>query len=175
MRKSRTNRVPNSNNPESSTVSGNFTFGMAFMDCLPVVFFSISIAVLASRFHSVLFLIGAVMVILAGALKVSWKFVLAAAGRDIAFLNRQMRYLMPFGFLVMLLGLIIDRNQWSLSAAVHHLLSFPAILFFVLAAIGVCTMIFCARHLNGHDAKSNWIEQGVNSLTQFFILLGILM
>lgn len=148
---------------------------MAVTDMLPVLFFSISVAVLSGRIKSILFLAGAVLVILAGALKVLWKFVLALGKRDVPFLNRQLRYLMPAGFVLMAAGLIIDRDCWSAGAAVEHICSFPAVVFFLLAAVGIGFMIWFAGHLNGRDARSNWIEQGTNALTQFFLMMGIVL
>lgn len=152
-----------------------FTLSMAFMDTLPVIFFSLSAAVLALRFRSILFLAGAVLVILAGALKASWKFVLACAGRDISFLSRQMRYTMPAGFLLMILSLITDSGKWTPHAVLRHVVSFPSWAFFILAAVGIGFMVWFARTLNDRDARSNWIEQGVNTLAQLFIFLGILL
>lgn len=50
-------------------VSEGFTLGMAVMDCLPVIFFSIGASVLALRLESPLFHFGVLLIILAGALK----------------------------------------------------------------------------------------------------------
>lgn len=163
------------NSTENDNIPQGFTPGMALMDLLPVVFFYADAVILASRFRSILFLVGAILVILAGSLKVLWKFVLALAKKDITFLNRQMRYLMPAGFIVMAAALVIDHTKWSASDALHHILSFPSILFFLAAAAGLCLMVYFARHLNGRDAHSNWIEQGVNTLAQLFVFLGILL
>ena len=43
-----------------------FTLSMALVDCLPVLFFSISSAILATRLDSGLFRTGVLLVILAG-------------------------------------------------------------------------------------------------------------
>lgn len=151
-----------------------FTLSMAFMDMLPVLFFCVSIAVISGRLRSGIFLAGSVLVILAGALKVLWKFILAVVKKDIPFLNRQMRYLMPAGFVIMVIGLVADRKSWSLRAAAGHIISFPAVIFFVLGAAGIGCMAWFAGHFDGGDARLNWIEQGTNALAQFFIMLGIL-
>lgn len=55
---------------DSSRVPEGFTLSMAVLDCLPVLFFSISAFRLAMGFQSVLFRIGIFFIILAGALKV---------------------------------------------------------------------------------------------------------
>lgn len=148
---------------------------MAVTDMLPVLFFSISVAVLSGRIESVLFLAGAALVITAGTLKVLWKFVLALGKKDVPFLNRQLRYLMPAGFALLAAGLIVDRDCWSAKAAMEYIFSFPAGIFFLLAAVGIGCMIWFAGHLNGRDARSNWIEQGTNALTQFFLMMGIVL
>ncbi|MDD6258741.1 MAG: hypothetical protein PUA69_05770 [Erysipelotrichaceae bacterium] len=152
-----------------------FTLSMAFMDCLPVLFFSISAGILSSRFDSVLFLTGAVIVIIAGALKVCWKFILALLKKDISFFNKQMRYLMPLGFLLMISGLIINQDKWSLSIVIKHILSFPSWLFFLTGIAGMICMSYYAKHLDGRNAKNNWKEQGVNALAQLCFMIGILL
>lgn len=107
---------------QSRTVPGpvpeGFTLFMALVDCLPVLFFSVSSAILAARFNSRLFQTGVLLVILAGALKAGWKFVIALRHRDLRFLNKQMRYLMPAGFLLIILALFVDRSRWSIAAVI---------------------------------------------------------
>lgn len=152
-----------------------FTLPMALMDMLPVLFFSVSVGVLSLRFDSVLFLIGAVLVILAGAMKVFWKLLLAIVKKDVRIFNRQMRFLMPTGFILTITGLIVDHEAWSLQAIAAHIFSFPSIIFFILALAGIVCMIYFARHFDQMDAKSNWIEQGTNALTQFLFMMGILV
>lgn len=155
--------------------ASGFTLSMAFMDMLPVLFFSVGIGSLSLKFKGVLFIGGAVLVIAAGAMKVLWKFLLATIKKDIRFLNRQLRFLMPVGFGCMILGLIVDRDAWSVQAVAAHIFSWPSIIFFTLAVIGIICMVFFARHFDQSDAKSNWIEQGTNALTQFFFMMGILI
>ncbi len=155
-------------------VPEGFTLSMACMDALPVLFFCVSAGIVSLRFPSMLFRIGAVLVILAGALKVSWKFVIALAHKNIRFLNRQMRYLMPTGFLLILLSLVIDRAGINWGTVLHGMLGIPSLLFFLLGIAGMCAMGWFAGHLDGNDAHSNWIEQGTNALAQMSIMLGIL-
>ena len=66
-------------------VPEDFTLSMALVDCLPILFFSISSAILATRFDSRLFRVGVLLVILAGVLKAGWKFVIALHHRDLRF------------------------------------------------------------------------------------------
>lgn len=151
-----------------------FTLGMALMDCLPVIFFSISASVMASRVDSPLFRIGVLLIILAGALKAGWKFILALAERDVRFLSRQMRYLMPVGFVLALAGLGIDRSSWSWDSVILHISALPAPIFLLAGMCGVLLLAWLGRHLDGHDARANWKEQTVNAFTQLFIMLGII-
>ncbi len=150
-----------------------FTLSMAIMDTLPVLFFSIGVGIIGNRLDSQIFLAGAILVILAGALKAGWKFMICLAKKDVRFLNRQMRYLMPVGFVLMVLGLIVDRDKWDLQEVVAHCLRFPSILFLILGILGIAGMIYLGKHANGRDAKANWMEQGVNSVAQLCFLLAI--
>jgi len=160
---------------KSDSIPEGFTIQMAAVDALPVLFFAGSAIVLSVRFPSVFFRLGALLVILGGSLKVSWKFVIALAHRNIRILNRQMRYLMPCGFLLILFSLIIDRQKWSPAAAIAHILSFPALIFFLAGAVGMACMTIYAQKFSGMDAKANWIEQATNAAAQACIFLGILL
>lgn len=55
-------------------VPEDFTLSMALVDCLPILFFSISSAILAARFDSRLFRAGVLLVILAGVFIYSFPF-----------------------------------------------------------------------------------------------------
>lgn len=156
-------------------VPEGFTLSMALVDCLPVLFFSISSAILATRFDSRLFRAGVLLVILAGALKAGWKFVVALRHRDLRFLNRQMRYLMPTGFLLIILALVIDRSRWSIAAVIRHITNVPALFLFLTGAAGLGLMVWFANKKDRRDAKANWKEQITNSVAQFCIMLGILL
>lgn len=159
---------------ENTAPPEGFSLAMALADCLPILFFSISSSVLAVRFASMLFRTGIFLVILAGAMKAGWKFVIALAGKDVSLLNRQMRFLMPSGFLLILLSLFADRERWSAAAILRHMISLPSLLFFLAGAAGILRLCHLARHLDGRDAKANWNEQLTNGITQLCILLGIL-
>ena len=158
----------------NTNIPEGFHLSMALTDCIPVLFFSINAGVLACRFPSLLFRIGAVLVILAGSLKAGWKFVIALKKIDVPFLNRQMRFLMPSGFALMLLALAVDHSRWSASAVLHHVTAFPSCIFFLAGVAGILVLCFFAKRLDGRDARSNWKEQMVNGITQLSFLLGIL-
>jgi hypothetical protein len=160
---------------QGDSVPEGFTLSMALMDCLPVAFFGVGAGVLATRFDSALFRVGVVLVVLAGVLKVSWKLVLALARRDVRFLNRQMRYLMPVGFVLAVIALVVDRAKWSLVAVLAHVTAMPSLLFLVAGVAGMFLMGWFARHLDGRDAKANWREQAVNGISQLCIMLAIVL
>lgn len=156
-------------------VPEGFTLSMALVDCLPVLFFSISSAILATHFYSRLFRSGVLLVILAGALKAGWKFVIALRHRDLRFLNKQMHYLMPAGFLLVILALFVDRSRWSIAAVIRHMTNMPALFLFLTGAAGMGLMVWFAKKQDRRDAKANWKEQITNSVAQFCIMLGILL
>lgn len=155
-------------------VPEGFSLTMAWLDCLPVLFFSISSGILALRFPSVLFRVGTILVITAGALKAAWKFVIALKKKDMPFLNHQMHFFMPAGFALMFLALFFDRSRWSAASVWHHMTTLPSLIFFLAGASGVLSMFWFARHLNSREASANWREQMVNGITQLCVLLGIL-
>lgn len=159
----------------SDSVPEGFTLSMALMDCVPVVFFCVGAGVLATRFDSALFRGGIALVVLAGGLKVSWKLVLALANKDVLFLNRQMRYLMPVGFVLALLSLAVDRALWSPAVVLTHVTTMPSLLFLITGLAGMFLMGWFARHLDGRDAKVNWREQAVNAISQLCIMLAIVL
>lgn len=157
------------------SVPEGFTLPMALLDCVPVAFFCIGASVLATRFDSPLFRVGIALVVLAGALKVSWKLVIALARRDARFLNRQMHYLMPVGFALALASLAVDRARWSPAAVLRHATSLPSLPLLVAGIAGMLLMSWFARHLDGRDARANWREQMVNAISQLCIMLAIVL
>lgn len=140
-----------------------------------MAFFCVGAGVLATRFDSMLFRVGVALVVLAGVLKVSWKLVLALARRDVRFLNRQMCYLMPTGFALALVSLVVDRAKWSPAAVLAHVTAMPSLLFLIAGLAGMFLMGWFARHLDGRDAKANWREQAVNGISQLCIMLAIVL
>jgi len=152
-----------------------FTLGMALVDALPVVFFGAAILIVGLLFSSPLFLAGAILSFLSGLGKVIWKIIVALKQKNVWFLFVQMRILMPVGFLLMLLSLIVDRSLMNPGAVFAAVCSMPALLFFLLGCIGMGCMVFFAIKLDSSDAKSNWIEQGTNAAAQASFLIGLLI
>lgn len=147
-----------------------FTLGLALVDLIPVLFFSAGAVLIGIRMHSLLFGLGAVCCILAGCGKVLWKILLAIAKKDIRFLNTQMRYSMPLGFILMIIGWCKD----PLPLSWQSFFTLPSVLFFgigLVCMIGMTILGICNKTT---DVKANWIEQCVNCIAQGAFLLGII-
>lgn len=150
-----------------------FSLGLALFDALPVIFFSAAMILIAMHFRVAAFIAGAICCTAAGLGKVCWKIIIAATGKDIWPLNRQLRILMPAGFALMIIGLIMgmDRKLWqTLGACV---VSFPAVFLFGITVVGMVLMGIFAKKLDGTKVKSNWIEQITNAIAQGCFLLGV--
>lgn len=150
-----------------------FSLGLALFDALPVIFFSTAMILIAMHFRVAAFIAGAICCTAAGLGKVCWKIIIAATGKDIWPLNKQLRILMPAGFALMIAGLVIgmDRKLWqTLGVCV---VSFPAVLLFGITVVGMVLMGIFAKKLDGTKVKSNWIEQITNAIAQGCFLLGV--
>lgn len=151
----------------------NFTLPLALFDAVPVVLFSASMLLIAQRFKSLLFAAGAVVCVVAGLGKVSWKIILAASKKDVSFLNKQMRFLMPCGFALLIAGVVSGMNSEKWAALKSGAFSFPSVLFFAITAFSMVLMGVFAFKLDQTKARSNLIEQTTNTIAQGFFLLGV--
>lgn len=151
-----------------------FTLALALVDALPVLFFGTSCILIGLLFRSGLFIVGAALTFLGGLGKVLWKVFLGTVKRDVAFLNKQFRYTMGLGFLLILLSLVLGFRRISLSAILAAVTGIPQLIFFICGICGMITMGILASKLDSSKAKSNWIEQCVNTFAQGCILIGIL-
>ena len=152
--------------------SVSFTPQLAVTDAVPVVFFGIAAIMLGVKLQSPVFFGGALLCFLAGFGKVLWKFLIALSGKDVDFLGKQFRYVMPVGFLLMIAGVFMaDRNV--VSSLLGSALRMPSLMLFVIAACALVGMIICARKFDRHDVRGNWIEQGINIIAQGCVLLGV--
>jgi len=152
-----------------------FTIGLALVDAIPVLSFGISMVIIASRFDSPLFMIGAALSVLAGCCKVAWKLILGICRKDLRWLNKPFVPMQATGFLLMLISFIIGFGKINWSAVGAAMLSIPSILFFAawLMLMGVMVWFRKAKFKND-DAKSNWTAQIINAVGQTCLLLGIL-
>ena len=157
------------------TVPEDFTLSLALVDALPVLFFGGSMILTALLFKSRLFLTGALLCFWAGAAKVLWKIVVVKKKKNIWWLFLQMRIVMPIGFALMLLSVILNRKAIRFAAVLTAVTSFPSVIFFALGILGMVLMGVFASRLDSSDLRSNWIEQLTNTAAQAAIFVGILL
>ncbi len=152
-----------------------FTLGLALVDAIPVLSFGISMVIIASRFDSPLFMVGAALSVLAGCCKVAWKLVLGIAKKDLRWLNKPFVPMQAAGFLLMLISFILGFDKINWAGVGAALISFPSLLFFIA---WICLMGFMVwfrkNKFKNDDAKSNWTAQIINAIGQTCLLLGIL-
>ena len=152
----------------------NFTLSLALVDALPVLFFGVAAAILGVKLRSAVFIVGAALCLLAGAGKVVWKLLIALRGKDVALLGAQLRYVMPLGFLLMLVGTVLA-DRGTVRALLRAAVRLPSAAFFVLTIIGLAAMIVCAKQFDRRDVRGNWIEQTINAAAQACAMIGVLL
>lgn len=152
-----------------------FTLGLALVDAIPVLSFGISMVIIAGRFQSPLFMIGAALSVLAGCCKVAWKLVLGLAKRDLKWLNKPFVPMQATGFLLMLISFIIGFATIDWSGVLSAVTGLPAVVFFIGWIILMGVMVWYRKHkFQRNDAASNWTAQIINAIGQTCLLLGIL-
>lgn len=153
-----------------------FTITLALVDAIPVLSFGISMLIIASRFDSLLFLVGALASVLGGCCKVAWKLVLGLTGKDRRWLNKPFVPMMAGGFLMLLVSLVLNFGKIRWSAVLAAVLSLPSIVFFAAWIVLMGVMGWYRKHKFRHDdARSNWTAQIINAVGQTCLLLGILL
>ena len=152
-----------------------FTLALALVDAIPVLSFGISMVIIASRFQSPLFMIGAALSVLAGCCKVAWKLILGIWKKDLRWLNKPFVPMQAAGFLLMFISFIIGFGSINWAGVGAAIIGLPSILFFI-AWIGLMGFMgwFRKHKFSNEDAKSNWTAQIVNAVGQTCLLLGIL-
>ena len=152
-----------------------FTLALALVDAIPVLSFGISMVIIASRFPSPLFLIGAVLSVLAGCCKVAWKLVLGIAKKDLKWLNKPFLPMQITGFGFIIGSLLTGFGKIDWAGVGQALIRFPSILFFAVWIGCMFGMSWYRKHkFQRDDAASNWTAQIVNAVGQTCLLLGIL-
>lgn len=157
------------------TVPQGFTLGLALVDAIPVVFFGINCALIGTLFGSPLFIIGALLCLFGGAVKVLWKIIVAVKQKNIWWTFVQMRITMPVGFLLMLISLLVDYRKLSFASVMAGLFGLPSVIFFAAGLLGMILMGIFAVKLDNGNVKSNWVEQLTNGISQICICVGLLL
>ena len=147
------------NKMTKDTIPEGFSVPLAVFDLIPVIFFGLSAIRVGSLFHSTLFVIGAVICLVSGLVKVLWKLIAAVAKKNIWLMFVQMRIFMPIGFIVLITTLIVDRANLNGSAILAGLLSFPSCIFFAIGVIGMILMTVLAFKADSSNPKVNLTEQ----------------
>lgn len=152
-----------------------FTIGLALVDAIPVLSFGISMVIIAGRFNSPIFMIGAALSVLAGCCKVAWKLVLGIWKKDLRWLNKPFVPMQAMGFLLMLISFVLGFGSIDWAAVFAAVTGIPSLLFF-LAWIGLMGFMgwFRKNRFKNDDAASNWTAQIINAVGQTCLLLGIL-
>ena len=152
-----------------------FTIALALVDAIPVLSFGISMVIIASRFGSPLFMIGAALSVLAGCCKVAWKLVLGIAKKDLKWLNKPFVPMQAAGFLLMLVSFVLGFRKISWGGVLAALTGLPCLVFFLCWIGCMFAMSWYRKHkFQRNDAHSNWTAQIINAAGQTCLLLGIL-
>lgn len=157
----------------SQSIPQGFTLALALVDAIPVAMFCAAAIVFGCKLQSPVFTAGAVLAFLGGAGKVGWKLLIALARRNYPWLSRQMRFTMPAGFALMVLGGILDRSRCL--PLLVKMGAFPSIAFVVAWFVCMCLMGYFAGHRDQASARDNWIEQITNGIGQTALLLAVIL
>lgn len=149
-----------------------YTMGLVYVDLIPVVLFGINAILISILLNNYIMLVGSFLCLISGMIKVLWKGIVVKYKKNIWWMFIQMRIFMPLGFLLMGVALFFNNSAWNLWIG---FLKNPCFIFYVLGILGMFAMGLCAFILDSKDLKLNWIEQGINGLSQLFILIGIII
>lgn len=152
-----------------------FTVWLALVDAIPVLSFGISMVIIAGRFNSPIFMIGAALSVLAGCCKVAWKLVLGIWKKDLRWLNKPFVPMQATGFLLMGISFVLGFGSIDWAAVGAAVISLPSVLFFD-AWIGLMGFMgwYRKNRFSNDDAHANWTAQIINAMGQTCLLLGIL-
>ena len=153
-----------------------FTLSLALMDAIPVLCFGASMIMIASKFSSPLFIIGAVLSTLAGCFKVAWKMVLGTSKKDVKWLNKSFVPLQSAGWLLMLVSLIIGFRKINWSGVWSAVIGMPSLILFIIWILAMFAMVwYRKKYFKKDDARSNWVAQSINCTGQIALLLAIIL
>ena len=146
------------------TIPEGFSLILAIIDFLPVIFFCIAIIIFSYRanFYSYPIILGGLMVIISGFIKVLWKIIAAVKKKNVWWMFVQMRIIFPIGFSMIIFGMIQGYKNYS---SYIYRASFFNKLFFSLFVLGMTFMSIFTVSLDQSNLKSNWIEQITNSIS----------
>ena len=152
-----------------------FTVALALVDAVPVLSFGISMVIIAGKFQSPLFMVGAALSVLAGCCKVAWKLILGIWKKNLSWLNKPFVPMQAVGFLLMLISFVLGFGKIQWQAVLAGITGIPSILFFA-AWIGLMFFMgwYRKHKFSNEDVHANWTAQIINAVAQTCLLLGIL-
>lgn len=134
----------------------DFSVGMALFDYIPVIFFALGAIILLGDLYNkmskvafALFAAGVIDVVMAGALKATWKLLYAGAKIDIAALNAMFFPVQSIGFLLAGVGIIVmlckkqHKGVKSLSVVPVVSITFPYLVLVMVAGLGCLDAGLC--------------------------------
>ena len=152
----------------------DYTFGLALFDAVPVLIFLLSGVVIYAISGSLLVLAGAVIAFAGGMSKVIWKIRIVRSGADSAGLTKAFHIMLPLGLGLMVVAAVVAVARGKGGELLHAVTLMPASLFFVLGLAGACLMGWLGKRLDD-SARSNWIEELINTAWQTAILIGVVI
>ena len=152
-----------------------FTYSMVLVDMFPVLFFGGTAVLLGMIMENIVVITGAIISFVSGLIKVYWKYIVVKEKKNIWWMFKQMRILMPVGMLMVITGLVISSLSGKHPGVFKLMCTYPQSVFFVLGILGMMAMIYCGMKLDSSNPKSNWIEQTINSVAQGAIFVGMLL
>ena len=149
-----------------------YTMGLALLDIMPVLLFLASGLIMYSMYGSPLLLAGVLACFTGGLCKAIWKMIVVVSKNDLPGLTRIFHILMPAGFALMMLS-VPAGGKAAISGLWRSVTMMPASILFIAGFALMCLMGYLGSHMDS-SARSNWIEELVNSLAQLAVLAGVI-
>ena len=158
----------------------NIPLSLAIFDFVPVIFFLITCTLVGLQLkktnltRSIFFLIGGFVTFVGGFLQALWKLMINIKEKNISALHSQFKFTMPFGLLLMLFIIIISKNKINWKSVKSKLLSFPCIVFLILAIMFVTALMTLLFVMKSNEVKYIWIKESVNTALQASVCFCVL-
>ena len=151
-------------NITKDTIPEGFSLTLAIEDAVPVILFGIAITIFTYKtsYYPFPIVLGGLMTIISGLIKVLWKIIAAVKKKNIWWMFVQMRIIFPIGLSMYTFGMIYGYKNYS---SYIYTASFFNKFFFSLFILGMLLMGIFAVSLDQSNPKSNWIEQITNSIS----------
>ena len=158
--------------PELPQEYKEYTFGLALLDTVPVLLFLGSGLIMYSMYGRPLLLAGVLASFAGGMSKAVWKMIVVIRKKDLPGLTKAFHILLPAGFALMILS-VAAGGRAAFSGLWRSLTMMPAAIMFAAGFALLCLMGYLGAHMDG-SARSNWIEELVNTSAQLAVLAGVI-